>query len=184
MIELFQDQLVGDGVDYLLSQLFAAISLLLVIVGFIQKHDTRFKWLMLMSCVTMGPHFYFLSAWGGFITNFVVLIRYAAALRWPGSRTAFAVLAIAGATLVLLFYKDPRDILVIAANVFGCVAVFLNSGMAMRKWFLPTAMCWLVYNALNLSVVGVVFEAFSLAANQVGMLRMRRAVAEPSRAPL
>jgi hypothetical protein len=174
MTDLLRDQLAGAGVDYLLSQVFAALSLLLVIVGFLQKADARFKWFMLLSCVTMAPHFYYLSAWGGFITNFVVLARYGAALRWPGSRLAFAVFVTTGTVLVLWFYRDFRDLLVIAANIFGCVALFLNKGVAMRKWFLPTALCWLVYNGLNLSIFGVAFESFCLASNLVGMRRMQQ----------
>jgi hypothetical protein len=171
------NQLAELGMDYLLSQIFAALSLLLVIIGFVQKSDDRLKWLLLLSCVTMAPHFYFLSAWGGFITNFVVLARYVAALRWPGSRIAFAVFVTAGTVLVLWHYRDARDLLVIAANILGCTAVFLNKGMAMRWWFLPTAVCWLSYNALNLSIFGVAFESFCLAANVVGMQRMRRQLA-------
>jgi hypothetical protein len=174
MSDLLRDLLAGSSLDYLLSQLFAALSLLLVIIGFLQKTDARFKWFMLLSCVTMAPHFYYLAAWGGFITNFVVLARYGAALRWPGSRLAFAVFVTTGTVLVLWFYRDFRDLLVIAANALGCVALFLNKGMAMRKWFLPTALCWLAYNALNLSIFGVAFEAFCLASNLVGMRRMQR----------
>jgi hypothetical protein len=174
MTEFLREQLTGVSVDYLLSQVFAALSLLLVIIGFLQKADARFKWFMLLSCVTMAPHFYYLAAWGGFITNFVVLARYGAALRWPGSRLAFVVFVTSGTVLVLWFYRDFRDLLVIAANILGCVALFLNKGVAMRKWFLPTAMCWLVYNGLNLSIFGVAFEAFCLASNLIGMRRMQR----------
>ncbi len=164
------------GLDgrYLLSQAFAALSLLLIIIGFLQKSDTRFKWYLLISCITMAPHFYFLDAWAGFITNFVVLARYVAALRWPGSRLAYVVFVAGGTVLGIWFFKDARDVLVIAGNFFGCTAVFLNKGVAMRRWFLPTTLCWLSYNALNLSVFGVAFETFCLASNLVGMRRMRR----------
>lgn len=162
-----------DG-NYLISQFFAALSLLMIMVGFLQRADTRFKWYMLISCITMAPHFFFLDAWGGFVINFVVTARYIAALKWPGSRRAFAVFAIAGTALGLWFYKDARDLLVIAANLFGCVAVFLNKGVAMRLWFLPTSVCWLAYNALNLSIFGVAFESFCFASNLIGIRRMRR----------
>ena len=167
-------QLAGLGTDYLVSQAFAALSLALIIVGFLSRSDTRFKWYLLISCVTMAPHFYFLSAWGGFITNFVVLARYVAALRWPGSRLAFAVLAVGGTALGLWFYRDARDVLVIVANILGCVAVFFNKGLAMRLWFLPTTGCWLTYNAMNLSVFGAGFESFCLASNLVGIWRLPR----------
>lgn len=179
MIDDLWTQVSGLGGNYLLSQLFAALSLLLIIIGFLQKSDSRFKWYMLVSCVTMAPHFYFLEAWAGFIVNFVVLARYVAALRWPGSRLAFAVFAGGGAALCLWFFRDTRDVLVVAANIFGCVAVFLNKGVAMRKWFLPTSVCWLAYNALNLSIFGVAFESFCFVSNLVGMWRMRRPQAEP-----
>jgi hypothetical protein len=174
MTEFLRDHVAASGIDYLISQVFAALSLLLVIIGFLQKSDARFKWLMLVSCVTMAPHFYYLAAWGGFITNAVVLARYGASLRWPGSRIAFAVFVVTNTVLVLWFYRDLRDLLVIAANIFGCIALFLNKGVAMRKWFLPTAMCWLVYNGLNLSIFGVAFESFCLASNLIGMRRMQR----------
>jgi hypothetical protein len=166
--------LAGLSRDYLLSQAFALLSLLLIMIGFLQRADTRLKWLMLVSCLTMAPHFYFLGAWGGFIINFVVTGRYVAALKWPGSRLAFLVFVTAGTALGLWFYKDARDLLVIAANFFGCAAVFLNKGVAMRRWFLPTSVCWLTYNALNLSIFGVAFESFCFATNLLGIWRIRR----------
>lgn len=183
MVDYFFDQVTALGLDYALSQVFAGLSLLLVILGFLQKADERLKAFMLLSCVTMAPHFYFLGAWAGFITNFVVLGRYTAALRWPGSRLAFAAFVTVGTALTLWFYRDARDILVIAANLLGCTAVFLNKGLAMRWWFLPTALCWLLYNALNLSVIGVVFEGFCLASNLMGIQRMRRQVAASCAGP-
>lgn len=166
--------LTGLGESYLLSQAFAALSLLLIIIGFLQKSDARLKWLMLLSCVTMAPHFYYLDAWTGFVTNVVVLARYVAALRWPGSRLAFAAFVAAGTALGLWFFRDKRDLLVIAANACGCTAVFLNKGVAMRRWFLPTSVFWLSYNALNLSIFGVAFESVCFASNLVGMRRLRR----------
>jgi hypothetical protein len=171
------NQVAALGQDYVFSQFFAALSLLLVIIGFVQKSDHRLKWLLLVSCITMAPHFYFLSAWAGFITNFVVLGRYVAALRWPGSRIAWTVFSGVGTVLTLWYYRDARDLLVIAANVFGCTAVFLNKGLAMRWWFIPTTLGWLIYNGLNLSVFGVAFESFCLASNLVGIRRMQRQVA-------
>lgn len=184
MTEHLWSQLTGLGPDYLLSQAFAALSLALIIVGFLQHSDTRFKWYLLLSCVTLAPHFYFLDAWAGFITNFVVLVRYGAALRWPGSRIAFAAFAIGGTGLGLWFFRDWRDVLVIAANILGCVAVFLNKGLAMRWWFVPTASCWLSYNALNLSVFGVAFESFCLASNFVGIRRMSRQPSDATTRPV
>jgi Bacterial inner membrane protein len=174
MIDHAWIQLTGLGSDYLVSQFFAAVSLALIIVGFLQQSDTRFKWYLLVSCVTLAPHFYFLDAWAGFFTNLVVLARYGVALRWPGSRAAFVVLVATGTALGLWYFRDARDVLVIAANILGCVAVFLNKGRAMRMWFLPTTVCWLTFNALNLSVFGVAFESFCLASNLVGIRRMRR----------
>jgi hypothetical protein len=169
----FRDILPALGWDYLLSQVFAALCLTLVIIGYLQRNDRHLVWLMVAGCLLIIPHFYFLGAWAGVTASSVSLARFLTATRWPRSRLAFILLVIGGTLLNGWWYKDPRDLLVITANLLGCTALFLNQGMRRRQWFIANDSCWLLYSALQLSLVGVLLECTCTTFNLIGMYRLR-----------
>jgi len=62
-------------------------------------------------------------------------------------------------------YDVPKDILPVAASCIGTYALFYTKGLTLRFWLFIGGMCWLVHNAVSISIGPTLMEMMLVAAN-------------------
>ena len=75
------------------------------------------------------------------------------------------------AVLVVLTYDGPLSLLSVLATVLYEISIWQNSTKVYKILGIPVALCWMLYNALILSVAGILSEAVIFVAAVVGYLR-------------
>ena len=150
--------------DYLLSQVFSSVALVLGIAAYQSKQDRKLKLTLSAAATFQAIHFLLLGATQGFVQSLVTAARFFTAAWWQ-SPQLFWVFVTLGTVVGAWRYASLVDLLPILANFIACVAVFRLKGISTRYGLLATTLCWLMYNALQASVMGCVLEVFYVVTN-------------------
>ncbi len=158
---------------YLASQLFAACALALGVRAYLHPQDKSLKLYIGAAALCMAVHFACLHAWVGAALSLVGAARYISA-GYSKSAVLYYVFLLSGLAIGTWRYQTLPDALPLIAHTVACYALFNLHGRALRVSLLVVTSCWLSYNALNHSVVGMVLEAFYLATNAANLIRTNR----------
>jgi hypothetical protein len=158
---------------YWLSQVFSAAAIALGVSAYLQRKEIRLKLMLSGAAACQAVHFVLLGATQGAFQTSLTSFRFLVSA-WRQSDAFFWVFILLGVALGIWKYRSPIDLLPVLANSIACYAVFRLHGLAMRCWLLVVTLCWFVYNAWNLSIVGCVLELTYASMNLLAMRNHRR----------
>ena len=148
---------------FLLSQILAAISLIIDILVFQFKDRKRVLWLMLISAAFNTIHFLLIGAITAGVIAALVCLRLLTACflskRWLAAPYLLIAILLCAKT-----YAGLPSILALLGTCSGTMAVFEHDNRKMRLTFLLASGFWLIHNILVWSPVAALQEiAISLS---------------------
>ncbi len=165
---------------HLIAEIIGVFGFSATILSYQCKDRRHLLLLQLFSTTCWATHFGLLGAWAGCILNVIGMARcivFADRGRdtkmgriadWLGWLPIFIVLS-CGATL--LTWKGPFDLLPMLGMVLTTFALRATSSTTVRLLTLPNDPMWLIYNASEGSVSGVLTEVAIMCSIIVGMIR-------------
>lgn len=153
------------------AQLVGYVALVLGVLAFLQRCDTRLKMLIAAESIAYVVHFILLGNYPASGSALVSCLRNLTSIksRAPGWIAVFIAINVA---IGVIFAKGAAGWLPITASCLATVAVFKMHGVAMRIVLLVCTLLWLVNNVLSLSIGGTVLEAIIAVVNLTTIIRM------------
>jgi hypothetical protein len=153
------------------AQLVGYVALVLGVLAFLQRSDTRLKVLISAESIAYVVHFILLGNYPASGSALISCLRNLTSLK---SRAPGWIAVFIGINVVIgvAFAKGVTGWLPITASCLATVAVFKMHGVAMRVVLLVCTLLWLVNNILSVSIGGTVLEAIIAAVNLWTIIRM------------
>ncbi len=163
-----------ESYSTLAGQFFGLASLILCVLAFSSKQDDRLLMLLLFANVAFALEFMFFESWTAATLTLLVIVRIALARRYPGSKSAMAIMLAASGVASVLTWQSWADLPAIMAMVLGTVGMFLLRGIPMRVFLGLAALAWMFSHLLVGSVGGALAEALVLFTNAITIYRLAR----------
>ena len=163
---------------YMIGQAFGVIA---VILGFVTYQVRTQKSLLLVQTFTtlvFVIHYLLIGAMSGMALNMVAMIRNIIYSRrdrgiFSGKAWPFIFAAIMG-VMGALSWQGWHSIFVVLGLVINSVCMSFKDPQNIRKSILVTSPMVLVYDAVSLSLGGIVYESVAIVSAVVGMIRFRK----------
>lgn len=166
----------------LLIDLVGYAAILVSVISFQQKTQTRIAILQGTSNLFWMTHMFLLGATAGALLNLVGLLRgllftFRDKHAWARRKIWYAVLLllIAGVTAFSWVSGDgPKALLPALAMAVTTFSLSLRDPAKVRTWSSLSSPFWIIYSILAGSIPSIVAELFNLASIFVGKLRLDR----------
>ncbi|MBQ6823057.1 MAG: YgjV family protein [Clostridia bacterium] len=170
----------------LIAQIISIIAMCIALLSFQQKKQSRILVMQFCSGTLFTVHFFLLGAWTGCLLNLVGIFRaavfanrskkWASHIAWPILFCLlFAGIYVLNFTLLGLTPTLP-NLLIELLPTLGMFATTISFRMEkasqVRAFSLISSPLWFTYNAINLSIGGMLTELFTLISILVGILRL------------
>lgn len=159
---------------FVLSQIFAGMTLLTGMAAFQFKERTVILRGWCLAATFASIHFYLLGSTEACVLVAVTALRFLVSSFTTDSRLMylFLVLAIFGFAIT---YESPISILAFISTVTGTIGSFHGSERAVRYSMMVAEILWTIHNIIVWSPVAIVMEVLFFSSNLLGLLRHRRA---------
>ena len=171
-------------ITQIIGQIFGMIAVLLGFVSYQAKND---KQLMLAQAVTgavFAIHYFLLGATPGAVLNIVCIIRNLVYYHKDKRFYKPKLFPILFAVIMLIFgiysANGIHSVLVIAGQVISTVCFSFKSAQNVRKSVLVTCPMVLIYDVIEHSVGGVIYESVAMVSAIIGIVRYRKTTSEVS----
>ena len=162
--------------DQILIQGIGFLALFFVIFSFQKQKRVPLLLIMFVGLLLFVIHFYLLNAYTGAIMNLIEAGIVFVSFKKETSAWAkhnfwiyiFVCLYILAGMLTL---KTASDVLPIAAQIFGGIAVWQNNPRSIRFLMLIPRPLWFIYNLFVGSYAGMIAEVFIFTSVLVGIIR-------------
>ena len=144
------------------------------------KTQKQIVLLQLLANILWALHFLLLGAWAGGILNAIAIFRgivfyFRTDKKWARSPVwyaVFGILFIGAAAFSWIFEDGAWALLPLAGMLLTTVSLALSDPFRVRAFTSLASPCWLIYNAVNGSIPGVITESFAICSIIVGILRI------------
>ena len=150
------------------------------ISSFQGKTQKQIVLLQLLGNILWSLHFLLLGAWAGGILNAIAIFRglvfyFRTDKKWARSPVwyvVFCALFVGAAVFSWIFEDGAWSLLPLAGMILTTFSLALHDPFRVRAVTFFASPCWLVYNAINGSIPGVLTESFAICSIIIGILRM------------
>ena len=149
--------------------------ILMVAGGFIQKKNR----ILIVQCFQFAFQAIanlILGAFSGFVSGIIAIVRnLVASKRELNTPTKFLfvviqiIISVSGSGLVLV------EMLPIVASIIMTVFIDTKNESIFKLSVIASCTCWLIYDALYLNFIGIIFDVFTIASNMIGILMLKKA---------
>ena len=141
-----------------------------------QKTRARLLVCKLIADCCWALYYLYLGAYGGMIPNLVGILResvffFRGRKKWAGSPIIPAMFICMNWALGILTFKQPINILPIAASTFVTISLWCQSPRLTKAVSFPVAIVFLTYNCLAAAWLAAVNESFSLASIIISFIK-------------
>jgi hypothetical protein len=166
------------GVFYVVSQVFALLSLLLNLYAVQRKKKAQILNYNVVAAICGTFHYLFLGAWPGVASKLVGTARNSVAAYeahrgkisriWPVIFVSFYIIG------GIMTYSSFISILPIVASVIYAIVIYVGSASNIRYAATISSSLWLIYNVFVFSIVGIFSETVFIIDALVAIYRYRR----------
>lgn len=168
----------------LIGQLIGIAGMIIAVLSFQMKKSSRYCIMQGISGASFALSFFILGAPAGAILNAVNILRgFAFGMAPEKSRKPFFVILLVmytAASVLTLDLTSPlyliaASILVGIAQLAGTVVMYISDGRLIRivqNAYISPA--WMFYNICNVSIGGILCEAFNIISSFVSLFRFRK----------
>ncbi len=152
-----------------LSWIFGAGAMLCLFLVYQQKKRSSLIKCKLGADICWSVHYFCLGGYGGMIPNFVGIFRELVfsqreKKKWANSPVIPVIFIIINWCIGILTFKNPINIMPIAASTFVTVSLWLKEPRLTKAISLPVSLTFLIYDLLIGSVIGAINESISIAS--------------------
>ena len=137
-------------------------------LSLMQKKTTSILLVQIISATLFATHFFLLGAFAGASLNILSLLRniiiYFKKRKWATPKVWFPLFALFFAVAVYLSGDGLLGILPFAGCIFMSIGLHIDNSTIARRYIICSSPCWLIYNAINLSIGGVIAEIINLVS--------------------
>lgn len=156
-----------------ISETLAVSAVILGLIAYLDKNDTRLKYILFVQAILLGSHFAMEGSLSASIVTFLIAPLNLLSAFGPTRRyyPAFAlIILIAG----LFGFDGARDIFPIVAVCISLYALYHLQGVVMRGALMVCSMLWIVHDvAYDLPII-LFMDIMILVLNLFGTMRIIR----------
>ena len=167
---------------YILSQVFIIINYALVISTYQLKNRKRILVLNLIALVSTGLSYACLHAYSGIAMVFIGILRntmfYIDEKKGLNSDEItkrniieLSILILLATLLSILTYEEPMSLMCTVATITYTISIWQKNTAVYKILGIPIAVAGISYSIYISSVMGVIFESFSLLSSIIGFIR-------------
>jgi hypothetical protein len=153
----------------ILSQIFGAVAMIALFLGYQQKKRKNLIFFKLIADVGWVVHYCLLGGYGGAIPNFVGIFRELIFVRrgkskWASHIIWLPIFLLINLTLGIFTFSSVFNVIPIISSAFVTVSLWMKNPKHIKLLILPANVGFLVYNSILLSYVGIVNEALGIVS--------------------
>ena len=161
----------------LAGQILGFIAVILGIISFQMKTAKKLVIMNLAVCVTFCMHYFCIGAYSGLALNFVGVLRnifYANKnSKFYSKRVTPVIFAIIMGVMGVLSWQGAKSLLVISGLVINTVCMSFENPQNIRKSILVTSPLVLIYDIIEFSIGGMIYETMVIVSSIVGIFRYK-----------
>lgn len=178
-----EDGLMDFLIDYFKGLLTPAglvgvAALIVALTSFQMNVPKKMVLCQLVSSTLFTIHFFMLEAVVGAAINIMSAVRsliYAQTDKKWAMHPAWTLVFVMISILIAIFcWEGAISILPVLGSVFYTLSFRMKTSKMVRLVSLPSSPCWIVYNAINGSIPGIITECYVICSILVGMIRHDR----------
>ncbi len=150
------------------AQTIGVIAMVVGALSLAQKNTKTILLIQIFSTALFGIHYFMLGAYAGAALNVLSMIRNLIIKqkkhRWANPKLWFPIFVLSFATAVYLSGDGLLGLLPFAGCIFVSIGLYIDEGKKARRFIVCSSPCWLVYNAINMSVGGVIAEIINICS--------------------
>ena len=152
----------------ILAQIIGIIAMAVGAIALAQKNTKTILFIQIFSTALFGVHYFMLGAYAGAALNVLSMIRNIIIKqkkhKWANPKMWFPIFVLSFAIAVFLSGDGLLGILPFAGCVFLSIGLYIDEGNKARRFIICSSPCWLIYNALNMSIGGVIAEIINMCS--------------------
>ena len=175
-----------------LVQAIGVVAMVICLLAFQLKTAKNIVLMQAAGALFFVVHFYLLGQYAGALLNVVGCVRAALLMKkekwhtdnnlWLGilgiAYIACYALTFAAFGEVFTFRNAAVQVLPVLGMFCSHLAFRSEEASQVRKIFLASSVCWIIYNAIGFSIGGILCEAFNIVSIFVAMARLDRKTKE------
>lgn len=167
-------------VNYLLSQLCVLVAVIFFSATYLTKNHNKILLFTSIAALFYGLEYLLLGSLTGFVLNLIAILRgvfFFLENRYKKNASIFSLIGIEVLILLLgvLSWKSlAMSLIPIIANLLFTYAVWQKNNNVYRVISFMYSACWILFNIILLSVLGLVSEIVILIIEIVGCVKFYR----------
>jgi len=159
----------------LFIQIIGIVAMGVSALSYLQKKTVSILLVQIASTILFATHFFMLGAFSGALLNVLSMLRNIIICfkkeKWATPKIWFPVFAILFAIAVYFSGDGLLGILPFAGCMFMSIGLHIDNSTVARRYIICSSPCWLIYNAINLSIGGVIAEIINLISLVSSIIR-------------
>lgn len=162
---------------YIIGQSLSVIGVIFGFISFQMKTDKEVLTLQTVVTVLFTAHYILLGAYDAAVLNAVGIIRnfvyHNKHKKFYSPKIFPALFAVIMVTLGFISWENWSSILVITGLAINTVFLSCKNPQNLRKSILVSSPMVLVYNIINFSIGGMIYESIVIVSSIIGIIRYR-----------
>lgn len=170
----------SSEIVYLVGQFIGFVAIAVAFLSFQVKDKSKILAFQALASLVWSIHFFMIGAFAGAILNFIAISRnllYSKRKDWKWLNgvwlpTVFSVIV----SFVSIMTRETWfDVILLPSTILSSYSYCLGSERTIRNSSVFVSLTWLVFSIINISVSGIIAEAFNLTSLTIAIVRFRNA---------
>lgn len=162
----------------IIGQILGFVAVILGFISYQVKTDKQLLFVHMLTCVVFSVHYYLLGAIPAAILNGVGVIRnivyYHKDKSFYKSRLFPIIFAVIMLALGIYSSNGIHSVLIVGGLVINTLCLSFKNPQNVRKSVLLTCLMVLIYDIIERSVGGVIYESVAIISAIIGLIRFRK----------
>lgn len=162
----------------IIAQILGFVTVVLGFISFQVKTSKKLLLVQTLTCLVFSTHYYLIGAFPAAFMNMLGMVRNIVYYHKDKSfyrpklfPIFFGVLMLIVGTLTA---NGPHSVLVISGLVINTVCLSMKNPQSIRKSVLFTCVLVLIYDVIEGSIGGIVYESVAIISAIIGLIRYRK----------
>lgn len=169
-----------EQIVYLVGQFVGFVAIAVAFLSFQAKKKSKILAIQALASFVWSVHFFMIGAFAGAILNFIAIGRnllYAKREDWKWLNGVWlpTVISIIISVVSIMTRETWLDVILLPSTILSSYAYCLGSERTIRNSSVFVSLTWLIFSIVNISISGVIAEAFNLTSLTIAIIRFRNA---------
>lgn len=158
-----------------IAQVIGIIAMAVGALSLAQKNTKTILLIQIFSTALFGIHYFMLGAYAGSALNVLSMLRNLIIKKkkheWADPKIWFPIFVLSFAVAVYFSGDGLLGLLPFAGCIFVSIGLYIDEGKKARRFIVCSSPCWLIYNAINMSIGGVIAEIINICSLASAFIR-------------